>query len=514
MQIVCDKMGVSVQNATLSNPGESLFSMLTYGDNGNVKPEEALGSTGAAYCINTIANDVGQLPLDLYLRVDANTVELDLSHPGGTILRRANSGLTPFQFKRGLQLDALLYGNGRAFISRNGRGDPDTLIPLDSSRTLTVTVQERPIDKPKKFHVVFYGDTNDYITIDDSEVFHVYATSLNKYFGDDVTKQFKTAFGLSLDGEKFARNFYRNNGTPSVVLEAPPGAFRKPEDAQEFLSRWNDHHSGPQNAGKAALLREGTKASVLGSALRDNQLVEQREFQVKEMMRAFGVHMVPGVSDSQSYNTLEQHNRAYLLHGLGPWLAAWQHECANKLLTESEKRAGRYYYEFDTWELVKPDGSQRAEMLTSLVRGMVITPNEARNWEGLPPKDGGDELINPAITVSQPASDPQPAPAKQKADPATTAKVRSWLVAESREVSRMAGKARNFTDWSSEFYAKHKAKFPGSPEQSQHVVDCHLAQLSDIAGSCTQEIFAATVAAAVKEWPTEAEQIAEELCDG
>lgn len=514
MQIVCDKMGVSVQNATLSNPGDVFYSFLTGGDNDHVKPEDALSSTAAAYCINIIANDVGRLPLWLYFTKGPNDVEQDLSHPAGRVMRQVNHTLTQYQLRRGLQLDALLYGNGRAFITRNGRGEPDSLIPLDPAKSVTVTIQKLPIDKPQKFHVVFYGDANDYMTIPDRDVFHIYVASLEKYSGNDPSKQFGTSYGLSLDGDKFSRNFYKNNGTPSIVLEAPAGAFRKPEDAQEFLARWNEHHSGPKNAGKAALLREGTKASVLGSALRDNQLVEQREFQVKEMMRAYGVHMVPGVSDSQSYNTLVQHNRAYLNHGLDHWLRIWEQEAESKLLTSRELIEGRYYFDFDTNSLTLPDGQERAEMYSTFVRGMIKTINECRAEMSLPPVEGGDKIFNPAIAINPTDPQPEPTPSEPKSDPATTARVRSWLVAESREVARMAGKARNFTDWASEFYAKHKAKFPGSPEQSQHVVDCHLAQLNDIAGSCTQDTFAATVAAAVKEWPTEAEQIAEDLING
>jgi HK97 family phage portal protein len=513
--ITCDRAGISA--ATLANPTPDLVEALTYGEFvERVSAKSSLGASALAYCVNVIANDIGQLPLMLYrIEGDDDQKEEDRSHPGGKVLRIPRGPWTGYQLKRSLQLDALLYGNGRAYIKRNLRGEPAELIPLPPERTVTVTSQGRPFESPVKWHVVMEPNSSNYDTLPDRDVLHIYAAGLDKYQGTAALDQFRGAIGLTLAGEKFANSFFKNNGQPSLVLSAPPGVFRDESKAQEFLNNFNDRHSGSSNAGKAALLREGITASTLSSALRENQIIEQREFQVREAMRMFGVHMVPGVSDSQSYNTLEQHNRAYLIHGLGPWQAIWASECTAKLLTAAEANAETYLFAWDNWELIKPDAANRAAMLVNLVRGMIITPNEARDWEELPPLDGGDQLINPATTTSKDMASPRLNGEPPESNPppaAMVAKVRSWLVAAGREVSRMADKARNFADWSDQFYAKHAAKFPGGVDVATHVVDCHKAQLHDLA-SLTSDKFPAAVLAACKEWPSEAESIARQIME-
>lgn len=534
MEIICDPSGIyeTPQASTLANPAQWLFDALggRKADSGiPITWKNTLGISAAWYCVNVISNDIAQLPIELLYTKDGVT-EPDLRHPAGKIIRQPLRGpVNSFHFRKTLQSHALVRGNGRAYIVRSGRREPDELIILPADRTVTVSVYASDTSRHEKLHVVFPEHSGEPIPLPDADVLHIFGISDDGMNGLSPLDILRNNFGLSLSSEKTANKFFKNNAVPGLVLEAPPGVFRKEEEAQEFLRRWNEYHSGVDNAGRAGLLREGIKTHALTMPFKDVQMIENREFQVREIMRVFGVPMIPGVSDSQSYNSLEQLNRAYLLHCLGPWERIWETECGNKLLTESEKRAETYRFAFDNWELVKPDANQRAEMLGKLVQAMIITPNEAREWEGLPPMEGGDELMNPATTPGKPPSEGGGSEATEpETDEQSTLNRRQMVAnrlkplvnAEIRLATKMASERKNFVSWV-EYYYTNKAghlasvvKELGGPEWiAMEYVEHSKEELLEIAGNCQPHELAANVQTAVALWPSRIDELALTICE-
>lgn len=465
---IAGSWGVHPQNATPAVPERWLIEALGLpaSDSGiAVTDKRTLGSTAAFFSINRISNDIAQLPLSVMMRNGEGRDEEDRAHPGGKIFRTQYGAVTnPFHQKKTIQTHALLYGNGRAYIVRTGRQEPAELIPMDASRMRSVLVHDErnAMAGRSKWHLYYPDNGQPPIPFPDSDVLHIHGLSLNGVEGVDMLDTMKHSYGLTLGAEKFANRFYRNNGTPALVLEAPVGAFRNQQDAEDFLKKFNEYHSGLDNAGRAGLLREGIKANTLTPQNKDTQLVESREFQVREVMRIYGVPVIPGVTDSQSYNSLEQLNRAYLLHCLGPWLKTWQAECNAKLLTKAEQQRETAYFEFDTTELLRPDAGPFAELLTKLVQSKIINSNEAREELGRGPREGGDEFENP-MTSSPAAQQQQPNDQQQPNANArlrrmAAAKLRPLIAMEKRRVADMATRAADFCGCVCDFYAKQQPR--------------------------------------------------------
>lgn len=526
------------QASTLANPAGWLVDALTYGKSESgavVNWSTTMGLSAAWYCVNRISNDVAQMPLCLYTRNGDGTTEEDKQHPAGRLMRLAfGSSVNAFHLRKTLQAHALVSGNGRAFIARNGRGEPLELIPLPHHKSVTVLIypDNQPMMHKQKWHVV-YDDNGKPIPVPDYDVLHIFGQSEDGYSGIAPIDILKNPLGTSLATEKTAAKFFKNNAVPGIVLEAPPGVFRQEQEAQLFLQRWNDYHAGLDNTSRAGLLREGIKANRLSVEFDKAQMIQAREFSVREIMRVFGVPMIPGVSDSQSYNSLEQLNRAYLLHCLGPWLAIWCTECQNKLLTSSEVKRESHYFEFDTWELVKPSATERAAMLTQLVSGMIITTNEARNWEGLPPIDGGDVLRNPntstgsaapAEAEDSPEDDAEDDQEQEDAMKDTSrklilARLTPLVNAEVRRVKEMASKARNFMNWCDAYYEKHEQRFSeavqsvgGESWMATEFIEQSMYLLCEAAGVATKDTFSATIDDVTASWPQRLSELADTIC--
>ena len=528
MELICDPSGFyeQPQQNTLANPATWLVEALTYGresDTGvSVNWRNAVGLSAAWYCVNTISSVIGQTPMCLYERTSTKTTEEDRTHPAGKVLRNPPQGsIGAFHFRNLLQNHALIQGNGRAFIVRSGREEPAGFVPLPAERTSTVLLYDTETQIKEKWHIVF-PETGEPIPLPDRDVLHIFRFSWDGYSGVPVLDLLKNTFGLGLAGEKSASKFYKNSGVPSFILEAPTTALglRDEAKAQQFLDDFNKRHAGLDNSQRVGLLREGIQAKVLGINNRDAQMLEQRDFSVRDIMRVFGLTTIPGIETTQAgYNGLEQLNRANLIHCFGPWMKIWEEECARKLLTDREKRAESYYFMFDTWELVKPDANTEADMLNKYVGGMILESNEARDVLGYPPHKDGKGLKNPNTTKGpEPGKpepqkkDPPPEPEDDRASQLIAAKLRPLVSAEVRRVTEMASKARDFMAWTEGFYAKHETRMAdavaavgGEAWMATEYIEHSKAQIQDVfTTGGTAEDFAAITAA----WLTRADELA------
>lgn len=531
-QFVCDTSGFFEQpmQSNLANPSEWLMEALTSreSDSGvRVTWKSTLGLSAAWYCINLISDTIAQTPMPLYMRqARSERVIEDKSHPAGKSLRNPRGPVNAYHLRKTLTTHALLRGNGRAFIHFNGRQEPEAYTILDPDSTKTVTIYDSDTDIRSKWHVV-QPESGAPISIPDDEVLHIFRTSYDGYNGVGVLDVLQSPIGLGLAGEKDISVRYKNSGNPSMMIECPPNMFKTQSDAEHFLSDFNARHAGTTNAGRVGMLRGGMKLVNGGFNARESQMLEGREFSVRELMRVFGVPVIPGVADSQSYNTLEQLNRALLIHCFGPWMKIWTTECGAKLLTTAEIRSESHYFEFDTWDLIKPDASQLGAMLAQLKTSMLITSNEGRNWIDLPPHPDGDRLENPATTHSEPSATPAEPPAKPATNeqpPASnrerdliTAKLVPLVRAEVRRVSEMAGRASNFIDWMDGFYIKHSERLSEAVETlggdkwiAESYIEHSREVLLEIAGG-PPDTFTERTKEAVAEWPARATELAERI---
>src|SRR5262249_52778811 len=83
-----------------------------------------------------------------------------------------------------------------------------------------------------------------------------------------------------------------------------------------------------------------------------------------------------------------------------PWLRALEGSLRRALFLADDRK--RYLIRFDRDDLTRADLGQRATAYSSLISSRVINPNEARDWEGLAPYDGGNQFANPNTGSSQP----------------------------------------------------------------------------------------------------------------
>lgn len=379
-----------------------------------VTRNKALGLSAIWRGVNLIAGDVGRHPFRVY-RYDGVGMVPDTRHQAALVMRRPNDMMTPFTFRQTLQAHALLDGNGYAYIVRDLDARPIELLPLDPGRTWPVRANG----------VLWYVFETDYpvpgrrrnaknmVRIPSADMLHIKGLGFDGLCGYGVVSILKEPIGGAIASRDYGGRYFRNDGRPGLVLEVPPGM--KPEAIKNLRESWDKLHTGVENAHRVAILRDGVKMVPRGGATaKDSQLLENREFDTREIANVLGVppHKL-GDPSKTAYNSLESENQGYQDDTLDRWFVAWEQESDSKLLTEEEKAAESHCCKFDARPIARVNLQARGDYYSKAIQAGWLSRDEVRGYENLNPIPGGagatwDRPVN-TVPVNTPAPiDSQP----------------------------------------------------------------------------------------------------------
>lgn len=373
-----------------------------------ITPSEAIKYPAIWNAVSKISGHVGQLPLVCYRKLPGGGAEPAIGTQPYRLLEVApNAWQTPVAFKETLQSHALLWGNAYAYIVRKNNR-PVELIPLYPGRTAPDLVAGEKIylhlpeetDEP----ILKYRKPNNesYIVFEDSDIVHIPGLGFDGFAGVSLWKIASDSWSIGLESDNRILSGFKKGFKAAMLLEAPPEAFRKEEDAKQFINDFNQYHSGSENADKAGLLTRGIKANVIQMNSQEAQMIEHRRYQRQDTALWFLLESILGDNESNSYNSPEQKNLLYLQNCLMRWLVKWEQELNRKLLSIN---SDRYYFKFNVQELLRADHKTQVETLSLGINARIYSPNEARAKLDMNPYEGGDEYANPAITPGNPGSD-------------------------------------------------------------------------------------------------------------
>jgi HK97 family phage portal protein len=401
----------------LSDPDDWLYDALggTPSDSGvRVTTETALTYSPFWRGVNLISRDVAKLGLHVYKRV-GNGKERATDHPAYKLLRyKPNAEMTAFHFKQTLTAHAICETGGYAYIFRRGDATPEEIIQLDPRKTYPVRQNGRLL------YVTEVGGELRKLLAQD--VLHIKGLSPDGITGYRMIGKAKNSLGLGMAAESYATRYFKNNAEPSVVIEHP--GKMTAEAVARLRKQWNEMHQGLDNSHKTAVLEEGMKANPFSKGARESQLIETRQFSIREAANWLNVppHKL-GDTTRTAFASLEQENQSYLDDALDPWLVAWEEECRDKLLTEKEKTDDTHVVEFMRQALLRADMAARGEFYVKATGGHPwMTVNEIRGMENMNPMDGFDDIKPPTNNFGPDKGDPNAKPGdKPKPKPAAPA---------------------------------------------------------------------------------------------
>ncbi|WP_282076315.1 phage portal protein [Epibacterium ulvae] len=338
-----------------------------------------------------IAQGVGQVPLRVKHErlqgdniIRRNAIE-DRNYR--LLNRRPNDWMTSVEFREALTLHAVFTGKGRALVRRGVDGRAIEYIPL----------------APQWVEPVFYRDEQAYIYelhIDDfgihgrftrDDIIEISNPRWDFINGLDITHKAATALGLAknLEGRQ-AKLTERNS--PYGIVTTKEGVS---QDRVNVVKKAWVRQFGEGN-GIGFLDFDATFHQMMGTA-QDQQTIENRQFQIEEVARAYGVfpQMLMHADKTSTFASAEAFFNAHLVHTMQPWFNRWEQSLDRTLFDGSEHLRS----DFDEQALIRMSIADRtdyyARALGSGGNAPWLTQNEVREEVGKNPIEGGNILFNP-----------------------------------------------------------------------------------------------------------------------
>jgi HK97 family phage portal protein len=358
----------------------------------NVGIEAALRVPAVAAAVRTIAEAAASLKIGV-VSIDAQGVETPAtSHPAHALLNgEANEWTSSFELIRQLMVDALTRDpGGLAWVSWSSDGRPLEVIRYrpgiigveydadGSGRPVTYRINGRPTPTHEIIH-------------------------LKGAFDKCPITMAREAIAVAIVMERHAARLFGRGAKPSGILRMMKGLGD--EGSKKMLAGWKAAHEGAENAGKTAVLWDGAEWIQQQLSSVDAQFQQLRIFQLQEIGRAFNIPAVMlGELSRATWSNSAEMQRMFLLLCLEPWLKALEGALRRALFTKDDRP--RFAVRIERDDFSKVDLSTLAVAINGLVSSRTINPNTAREWLGLPPREGGNEYANPNTGSSQPGAKP------------------------------------------------------------------------------------------------------------
>lgn len=342
----------------------------------------ALQMSTVLACVNRIAMDTATA--DLHIRrknSDGSSMALDRMRQAVMLRQRPNPLHTAFEFFSQMTGQAVLHGQALAHVVRNEEGAAIEVWPL----------QHREWSVQRMGYELIYtiaayeGEISGRFGTRD--VLHLRGLSVDGIGAVDRLMASRQSIGLAQAAQSTqARAFANGNRIPgfwSTEEKLPEATAVKIADALAKIGVGT-------NQWKSPILDSGVKYHPTAATFEESQMIETRRHEMLEVCSAFNVlPAVIGIDDkTQAFASLEQMFSAHVRQTIRPVLTMWEQAIDRDLLDD----VGPVYARFNSDEMDKATFKDRADAYRPLLDQLILTPNEAREREGLAAIPGLDEL--------------------------------------------------------------------------------------------------------------------------
>lgn len=213
--------------------------------------------------------------------------------------------------------------------------------------------------------------------------------------GHSIFDECRKSFELTEALNSYTVNTFDNSLGKRLVIDiakAYPNATD--EELKQIRNKYISNYSGAENAGKPIVKTGNIEFQTIDSGVSDNrsaQLNENRTFQQEVIAQLFNIPLSyltgSNITDLESVSTL------FITQAIKP-LADVFEESFNKLLTLNER--SKYYVEFNYNSLLKTSQQSKMDSYTKQLNNGILSVNEIRSKENLPPVEAGNYNFIPA----------------------------------------------------------------------------------------------------------------------
>lgn len=333
MGLMSDRLGIRALSmedpAQPLLPASALFESLGLGrsDAGVlINEKQALRLPTAYSCIKGISEDLASTSFEVIQELPDESMRAAKSHRLWSILHDEwNQNMSSMVARVAIIASCLGWGNGYAWIKRDGAARVVGLYPLHSGKTSPIKVNG------KLLYATTQTPSGEAAQIDPANMLHIMGLSEDGIIGLSPIQLAKNAFGLAIAAEKFGAQFF-GNGARSTGVLSHPGQLE--DEAYEHLKKSAHEWATGESALRPIILEEGMKWEQISIPNNDAQFLETRKFQREEIagMFRFPMHLL-GSLERATNNNIEHQGLDYVRYCLRPLAIKLEHEVNRKLLS-------------------------------------------------------------------------------------------------------------------------------------------------------------------------------------
>lgn len=344
-----------------------------------ISEEQAMSIPAVSAAVNLISSSVAKLPIELKkIDSDGNIEKVEDDYRLFLLNDEPNESQYASTLKKRMTIDYLFYGASFLYTERKSRSNK-----IKSIHRLPV--EKVNIERKKKdgyidsYSIYLDGERkNMFKTID---IITMLKDTEDGFEPRGILDTGYKTLSNSLSEIEYSSSVLKNGSLPLAVLKA---ANRLSDDVIKRIKRdWSNSYTGESNAGKTVLLEEGLEYETISLNPNELELTESKKGSLADIARLFNIPESMINSSANKYNSNEENNILFLQYTLEPILINMQKALNKTLLLESEK-ASKYYFEFDTSEIMTITEKERAEIAQILSNTSSVTQNEIRQLLGKP----------------------------------------------------------------------------------------------------------------------------------
>ena len=263
--------------------------------------------------------------------------------------------------------------NGQAFtyIERDSNRTPVRLLYLQHQE---VIVNYDQITSKLYYTVTGRQGINN---VQPQDMLHFRKLTFDGVNGRSILTFARLAIDIAQRTEDKANDYFDSNfkGLLKTAAQLTPQKQREIESNFEYFLKNKT----------AAVLSNGMQFDeIKGDNANDSQLIQAREYSVKDIARFFGIPQQLLTGEAGAYNSLEQAQQEFLTRTLQPYITLIEEELSTKLHEKINLNEG---------EMLRLSTAEKAQYINTLLSNGVLSINEAREELGLTRIDGGDRHI-------------------------------------------------------------------------------------------------------------------------
>jgi HK97 family phage portal protein len=210
--------------------------------------------------------------------------------------------------------------------------------------------------------------------------------------GKSIFSECNKIFSNTSEIDDYVNNSFNNSIGNRLIIDITkeyPNATE--EQLLQLRNKFLQNYTGIKNAGKPLIKSGKIDYDKIETDFKDNkanQLVENRQFQEKEVAKLFGVPL-PLLNGSETAN-MESLYTIFIENAIKPLATSFE-QSINKLIPFDERM--NVYFEYSYNSLLKTSLQTRVDTYSKQITNGILSPNEVRRKENLPEIEAGDTLF-------------------------------------------------------------------------------------------------------------------------